>query len=89
MTDMTKNIRAKGRMDANSRWRVSQLLVADCKKNEAPPMMGGHTKNAMLMAVGRDSLSHQNKTSGRNDEKMYTVTNRRYFRGHECPCKCS
>ena len=47
------------------------------------------TKNAVLMTVGCDRLSLQNKTSGRNDEKMYCVTNRRYFRRHDCPCKCS
>ena len=47
------------------------------------------TKNAMLMTVGCDRLSQHSKTSCRNDEKMYSVTNRRYFRRHECPCKCS
>ena len=30
-------------------------------------------------------VSHSNKTSDRNDEKMYSVTNKRYFRRHECP----
>ena len=33
-------------------------------------------------------LSQQNKTSGRNGEKMCSFTNRRCFRRHECPCKC-
>ena len=47
------------------------------------------TKKAMLMTVGCDGLSQQDKTSGRKGEKMYAVTNRRYFLCHECPCKCS
>ena len=32
MTDMTKNVKSKGRLDANNSWRVSELLAADCKK---------------------------------------------------------
>ena len=32
-------------------------------------------------------VSHSNKTSDRNDEKMYSVTNKRYFRRHGCPCE--
>ena len=28
-----------------------------------------------------------NKTSGRDGEKMCSVTNRRYFRFHGCPCE--
>ena len=32
MKDMTRKNRAKGRMDANSSWWVSQLLAADCEK---------------------------------------------------------
>ena len=29
MEDLTKKIRSKGRMDAKSRWWVSELLAAD------------------------------------------------------------
>ena len=32
MTDLTRKIRSEGRMDAESRWRVSDLLAADCEK---------------------------------------------------------
>ena len=32
MKDTTRKIRAKGRMDANHRWWVSELLAADCEK---------------------------------------------------------
>ena len=32
MKDMTKKIRSKGRMDADSRWRVAELLAANSKK---------------------------------------------------------
>ena len=32
MKEMTKKIRAEGRMDANSSWWVSELLAADCEK---------------------------------------------------------
>ena len=32
MKDMTKKIRPKGRMDAESRWSVAELLAADCEK---------------------------------------------------------
>ena len=32
MKDTTRQIRAKGRMDANSSWWVSELLAADCEK---------------------------------------------------------
>ena len=32
MKDLTKKIRSKGRMDAESRWWVSELLAADCEK---------------------------------------------------------
>ena len=32
MKDVTKKIRSKGRMDAGSRWCVSELLAADCGK---------------------------------------------------------
>ena len=39
MTDVTKKIKSKGRMDATDSWWVSQLLAADCKKSVAPPMM--------------------------------------------------
>ena len=46
------------------------------------------TKNALLVTVGCDGLSQQDKTSDRKGEKMYAVTNRRYFRCHECPCTC-
>ena len=30
--DLTKKIRSKGRMDAESRWWVTELLAADCEK---------------------------------------------------------
>ena len=33
MTDMTKKIKATERMDANSSWRASELLAAECKKS--------------------------------------------------------
>ena len=32
MKDMTKKIRSKGKMDADSRWWVADLLAADCEK---------------------------------------------------------
>ena len=32
LKDLTKKIRSKGRMDAESRWWVSELLAADCEK---------------------------------------------------------
>ena len=32
MKDMTKQIRSKGRMDADSRWWVAKVLAADCEK---------------------------------------------------------
>ena len=32
MEDLTKKIRSKGGMDAESRWWVSELLAADCEK---------------------------------------------------------
>ena len=32
MKDLVKNIRSEGRMDAQSRWWVSELLAADCEK---------------------------------------------------------
>ena len=34
MTDMTKKIKSKGRMDANGSWWVSELLAAGCVKIE-------------------------------------------------------
>ena len=30
--DVTKQIRSKGRMEAESRWWVTELVVADCEK---------------------------------------------------------
>ena len=32
MTNMIRKIKAKGRVDANRSWWVSELLAADCKK---------------------------------------------------------
>ena len=32
MTDTTRKIKAKGRMDANNSWWVTDLLAADCTK---------------------------------------------------------
>ena len=32
MRDMTRKIRSKGRMDAENRWWVADLLAADCEK---------------------------------------------------------
>ena len=32
MNDMTRKIRSKGRMDAENRWWVADLLAADCEK---------------------------------------------------------
>ena len=32
MKDMTRKIKAKGRMDANNSWWVSEFLAADCEK---------------------------------------------------------
>ena len=32
MTDMTRKIKPKGRMDARNSWWVSELLAADCQK---------------------------------------------------------
>ena len=32
MKDMTKKIRSKGRLEANSSWCVSELLAAECEK---------------------------------------------------------
>ena len=32
ITDMTRKIKSKGRMNANNSWWVSELLAPDCKK---------------------------------------------------------
>ena len=32
MEDMMRKIKAKGRMDANNSWWVSEMLAVDCKK---------------------------------------------------------
>ena len=32
MKDMTRKIRSKGRMEAENRWWVAELLAADCEK---------------------------------------------------------
>ena len=32
MKDLIKNIKSKGRMDANNRWWVSDLLAEDCEQ---------------------------------------------------------
>ena len=37
MNDLTKKFRSKGRMDAESRWWVSELLAADCVKASIHP----------------------------------------------------
>ena len=37
MKDMTKKIRSRGRMDAESRWWVAELLAADCEKGWLHP----------------------------------------------------
>ena len=40
MKDLTKKIRAKGRMDANHSWWDSELLAGDCEKAWPPSRMG-------------------------------------------------
>ena len=50
------------------------------KKNKGSALTGSWT-----MTVSH--VSHSIKTSGRKGEKMYTVTNSRYFRRHGCPCE--
>ena len=32
MKDMTRKIRSKGRMEAENRWWIAELLAADCEK---------------------------------------------------------
>ena len=43
MTNMTRKIKAKGRVDANNSWQVSELLDAGCKKSVASSGMGGYS----------------------------------------------
>ena len=49
MTDMTKKIKAKGRMDANNGWWVSELLAADGEKAWLHARMRGH--NAAMVKL--------------------------------------
>ena len=42
MKDVTKKIRSKGRMDAENRWWVTELLAADCEKAWIQSRMGRH-----------------------------------------------
>ena len=49
-----------------------------------------HEKDETLKMSDHDSLtcfSQHAEQSGRNVEKMYSVTHRRCFRRHGCPCK--
>ena len=49
----------------------------------------GHKKE-VLKTVTMTGLTHHSQhaeQSGRNDQKMYSVTHRRYFRRHGCPCE--
>ena len=60
------------------------LSQTDIKKSALPGSYLWHEK-------GYNSLTRvlqQTRQGGRNGEKMYSVTNRRCFRRHECPCKC-
>ena len=44
MKDLTKKIRSKGRMDAESRWWVTALLAADCEKAWIHPVGRHHAE---------------------------------------------
>ena len=48
---MTRKIRAKGRMDANNSWRVSQLLAADCKQRNGSTKIGGYEAAMVQLAA--------------------------------------
>ena len=50
MKDMTKKIRAKGRLDADNSWWVSELLAAESLD---PCRMGRHHAESVRLA-GRD-----------------------------------
>ena len=52
MKDMTKQIRSKGRMDAENRWWVTELLAANCEKAWLHPewedTMGGENEKKKM-----------------------------------------
>ena len=59
-TDRTRKIKAKGRMDANNGWWVSELLAADCKKAWLNP----ESENTM-----QHGYSWLHKTKKKGEEK--------------------
>ena len=48
MKDMTKRIRSKGRVDAQNRWWVAELLAADCEKAWLHPEEEETIKNEII-----------------------------------------
>ena len=55
MKDLTRKIRSKGRMDAENRWRVSELLAADCEKRGFT-QDGRYYAEMVLLAGRREEL---------------------------------
>ena len=52
MADMTRKIKAKGRMNANNSWWDSELLAVDCQKSVTPFRMGRHHATMVQSACG-------------------------------------
>ena len=48
MKDLTKKISSRGRMDAENRWWVAELLAADCEKAWLRPGEEEPCKSGML-----------------------------------------
>ena len=44
-------IKAKGRVDANNSWWVSDLLAAECQKSVASSRTGGHSAEMAQLAA--------------------------------------
>ena len=66
LKDLTRKIRSKGRMDAESRWWVTGLLAADCEKAWI------HTGEEDTMQKWYDWLEEMEKTDERkNMEEMH------------------
>ena len=47
MSDMTRKIKAKDRMDVNNSWWVNELLAADCWKGRGSTRIGGRSWSAV------------------------------------------
>ena len=48
MEDMTKKVRSNGRMDADKRWSVAELLAVDCEKRGSIQERKKPCKNGMF-----------------------------------------